>query len=156
MLFFQLTLLAGYGYAHWLQSLAGRTQAILHSILLAGSLALLPILPGERWKPTQTGDESFLILLLLAATIGAPYFFAPPPARSCRPGTVVNVVLFLTGSSRSPTWPRCWLCSLIRSSSNPTSPRATRVSPGRQLTASSPHFLLSRDGESIQVAPGRS
>jgi len=74
MLFFQLTLLAGYAYAHWLQSLAGRTQAILHSILLAGSLALLPILPGEHWKPTQTGDESFLILLLLAATIGAPYF----------------------------------------------------------------------------------
>jgi hypothetical protein len=74
MLFFQLTLLAGYAYAHWLQSLAGRTQAILHSILLAASLALLPILPGERWKPTQTGNESLLILLLLAATIGAPYF----------------------------------------------------------------------------------
>src|SRR6516225_3244365 len=64
MLFFQITLLAGYAYAHWLQSLSGRTQAVLHSILLAGSLALLPILPGERWKPTGTSDATGLILLL--------------------------------------------------------------------------------------------
>ena len=74
MLFFQLILLAGYAYAHWLQGLSGRTQAILHTLLLAGSLALLPILPGERWKPTGAGSETGLILLLLAATIGAPYF----------------------------------------------------------------------------------
>jgi SAM-dependent methyltransferase len=74
MLFFQLILLAGYAYAHWLQGLAGRTQAILHSVLLALSLALLPILPGERWKPNGAGSETGLILLLLLATIGAPYF----------------------------------------------------------------------------------
>lgn len=74
MFFFQLILLAGYGYAHWLQKLTGRTQAMLHAALLALSLALLPILPTDRWKPTGAGNESISILLLLAATIGAPYF----------------------------------------------------------------------------------
>ncbi len=74
MFFFQLVLLAGYGYAHWLQKLSGRKQAVLHAALLAGSLALLPILPGDRWKPTGAGNESTSILLLLAATIGVPYF----------------------------------------------------------------------------------
>ena len=74
MLFFQLILLAGYAYAHWLQGRSGRTQAILHSLLLAASLLLLPILPGEQWKPTGAGSETGFILLLLAATIGAPYF----------------------------------------------------------------------------------
>ena len=50
MVFFQSLLLAGYAYAHWLQSRPARTQAILHSVFLAVSLFLLPIIPGDRWK----------------------------------------------------------------------------------------------------------
>src|SRR3954470_24651762 len=44
MLFFQVLLLAGYAYAHWLTSrFRWRTQFGLHLVLLAGSLLLLGI-----------------------------------------------------------------------------------------------------------------
>src|SRR5579871_6349991 len=46
MLFFQLVLLLGYLYAHWLHRwLAPRKQALAHIAVLAVSLAALPILP---------------------------------------------------------------------------------------------------------------
>ena len=38
------------------------------------SLAVLPIVPGAHWKPTGAENPSWLILGLLAATIGLPYF----------------------------------------------------------------------------------
>jgi hypothetical protein len=74
LLFFQAALLAGYLYAHRsTQSLKPKGQTALHVALMAISLALLPILPSPTWKPSQTGDPSLRILLLLAATIGLPY-----------------------------------------------------------------------------------
>jgi len=74
MLFFQLALLGGYAYAHWLGRLPGRKQVAVHCFLLAASLALLPILPAPGWKP-QAGDDPLLrIFGLLAATVGLPYF----------------------------------------------------------------------------------
>src|SRR5437879_791305 len=75
MLFFQVLLLAGYAYAHWLGSRpSARMQARLHIALLAASLAFLPIAPrAEIWKPAAGGDPSFRIFLLLAATLGGPY-----------------------------------------------------------------------------------
>jgi len=74
LLFFQVSLLAGYLYAHFsTKLLKPRAQAMLHVGLMALSLALLPIFPAARWKPTQPGDPSVAILLLLAATIGLPY-----------------------------------------------------------------------------------
>jgi len=75
MVFFQVLLLAGYAYADFVsRRLAPRTQAILHTVLLALSLALLPIIPAESWKPLSDSEPSTRILLLLAATIGLPYF----------------------------------------------------------------------------------
>ena len=75
MLFFQVSLLAGYAYAHWLiRNLNPKRQMQVHGLLLAVSLAVLPILPNETWKPSQAGDPTLRILLLLAATIGLPYF----------------------------------------------------------------------------------
>ncbi|MBV9400319.1 MAG: fused MFS/spermidine synthase [Bryobacterales bacterium] len=69
MLFFQAALLLGYLYAHWLK------WPRVHGVLLAGSLALLPITPrAEIWKPLSSTEPNFRILLLLAATVGAPYF----------------------------------------------------------------------------------
>src|SRR2546423_6535470 len=51
MLFFQIALLAGYGYAHFLvRSVPLDRQAIVHIALLVISIATLPILPNERWK----------------------------------------------------------------------------------------------------------
>jgi hypothetical protein len=74
MLFFQLVLLLGYLYAHWLHTrLAPRRQALVHMAVLGLSLAALPILPAAHWK-TGAGQPSFRILALLSATVGMPYF----------------------------------------------------------------------------------
>ncbi len=75
LLFFQLVLLAGYAYAHCsIRFLRAKAQMLTHAGLLAISCALLPILPSEKWKPAEAGDPTLRILLLLAATIGLPYF----------------------------------------------------------------------------------
>lgn len=74
MVFFQLVLLAGYFYADWVtRRLGARRQAQLHGALLLLSLALLPIVPSEAFKPEDPGQPIGRILLLLAATIGLPY-----------------------------------------------------------------------------------
>lgn len=75
MLFFQSVLLFGYLYAHWLhQRLAGRKQALTHIVVVAASLAALPILPNPVWKSAAVGNPSLRILALLAVTVGLPYF----------------------------------------------------------------------------------
>jgi len=75
LLFFQVVLLGGYAYAHSaIRYLTGRAQMVVHVVLLAGSCALLPILPSPAWKPSGAGDPTWRILALLAATIGLPYF----------------------------------------------------------------------------------
>ena len=86
MLFFQTALLAGYAYAHWLGSHWLRSPkpgsqkmtklfASIHTGLLAASVALLPVTPNARlWKPLTSDNPTGHILLLLAATVGVPYF----------------------------------------------------------------------------------
>jgi len=76
LVFFQSVLLLGYAYADWTaRYLAPRRQAWLHLALLAVSLATLPIIPDGRWKPgAEGGEPALLILGLLIATIGVPYF----------------------------------------------------------------------------------
>jgi len=75
LLFFQALLLAGYAYAHAsLRLTRPRTQAIVHVVLLTGAAAVLPIIVGTAWKPTGEEQPVARILLLLAATIGLPYF----------------------------------------------------------------------------------
>ena len=75
MVFFQAVLLAGYAYSDWVtRHLRVRTQAALHVGLLLASLAFLPLVVAARWKPTGAEDPTWLILGLLLATIGLPYF----------------------------------------------------------------------------------
>ncbi|HEY5911548.1 MAG TPA: fused MFS/spermidine synthase [Verrucomicrobiae bacterium] len=75
MLFFQVLLLGGYAYAHWLtQRLKPKAQAWLHVALLVLAVAALPVRPGEQWKPPGDGNPVLQILALLAACIGLPYF----------------------------------------------------------------------------------
>lgn len=75
LLFFQLVLLLGYLYAHGTSRwLAPRRQAVLHIALLIASVAVLPIMPDARWKPFGGEDPTWLIMGLLATTIGLPYF----------------------------------------------------------------------------------
>ena len=74
MVFFQVALLGGYAYAHAsIRLLTPRKQAVLHGLLLAGCLALLPAIPAEAWKPIGGQSEIPRILALLAVTIGGPY-----------------------------------------------------------------------------------
>ena len=74
MLFFQIALLAGYAYAHWLNDQPGARQTVVHLALLALSFFSLPILPSAWWKPLGGEDPLLRILGLLAATVGLPYF----------------------------------------------------------------------------------
>src|SRR5512138_2463308 len=74
LVFFQSTLLAGYAYADWTMRLGVRRQTMVHTALLAASLLTLPILASVSWKPQGDEEPTLRILLLLAATIGLPYF----------------------------------------------------------------------------------
>ena len=74
MLSFQVMLLAGYLYAYLLDRwLTPLRQGLLHIVLLAASLLLLPIIPSEAWAPTGGQTPTWRILCLLAVTIGGPY-----------------------------------------------------------------------------------
>ena len=75
LLFFQTALLAGYAYAdavtRWLSL---KRQVMLHMALLTLAALTMPILVSEAWRPVGTEEPISRILLLLAATIGLPYF----------------------------------------------------------------------------------
>jgi protein-L-isoaspartate O-methyltransferase len=74
MLFFQLLLLGGYAYAHFsISRLTPRRQVITHLVLLALAVALLPITPGDAWKPNDGSHAAGHILLLLLGCLGLPY-----------------------------------------------------------------------------------
>lgn len=82
LLFFQAVLLAGYAYAHLLtEKAAPRTQARIHGAVLLGSLGVMaltatlwrtPITPGADWKPHDARFPLWLILRLLAVSVGLP------------------------------------------------------------------------------------
>ena len=75
LLFFQVALLLGYLYAHFLtQGLGTRTQGWLHAALLVLSLLVLPILPKDSWKPAGLEHPALHILSVLALTVGLPFF----------------------------------------------------------------------------------
>lgn len=75
MLFFQVTLFAGYVYAHLVSTkLSPRWQAILHVSLLLAAAALLPIAPADTWKPDSPDHPTLRIIGLLSICVGLPYF----------------------------------------------------------------------------------
>ena len=75
MLFFQVVLFLGYLYAHLTaRYLTPRRQSQLHLALLLASLGLLPIAAGSSWKPGAGDDPVPLIVGLMGASIGLPYF----------------------------------------------------------------------------------
>ena len=86
MLFFQVMLLAGYAYAHFLtrKLAASKFERIVHTVLLLAALALLPISPGESWKPLGEEEPISRILLLLLARRGG--FSERVPSQSLRVG----------------------------------------------------------------------
>ena len=75
LVFFQVSLLAGYAYADATNRLVGRrVQAYLHIALLLVSLIFLPVVADSTWKPTGAENPSVQIIFLLLATIGLPFF----------------------------------------------------------------------------------
>src|SRR5436853_3579004 len=63
MLFFQVALLGGYAYAHWLiRYVPPAKQGIIHALLLVAALISLPITPGNIWKPATGEYPEFRIL----------------------------------------------------------------------------------------------
>jgi hypothetical protein len=75
MVFFQIALLVGYAYAHgatrWLP---GRLQIALHAALLAIPFLVLPVLIQRQSVSPPEGAPVAWLLLLLAGTIGLPFF----------------------------------------------------------------------------------
>lgn len=76
MLFFQTTLLVGYGYAHAMPAWMGlRRYALLHAVLVFAPLLVLPItfneVPTAAWSSTNPVGS---LLLLLSTRVGPPFF----------------------------------------------------------------------------------
>jgi len=74
LMFFQLSLLGAYLYAHVaIRRLGVRRQALVHLIVMAIPLVLLPIGVPAGSGPPQ-GGEIFWLLGVLATTVGLPFF----------------------------------------------------------------------------------
>lgn len=74
LVFYQIVLLGGYYYATWTARLRSRkAQWVLHAILLAVSLSLLPVGPGEHWRRAQIEHPVLLLLAMLGASISLPF-----------------------------------------------------------------------------------
>lgn len=74
MLFFQLLLLGGYGYAHGITRFSKKTQLTVHGVALVLALVWWPFQAAAGLKPSGTEEPTFHILLLLLAAVGLHYF----------------------------------------------------------------------------------
>jgi hypothetical protein len=75
VLFFQVVLLAGYGYAYWvLRGLSPGRQRLLHLGVLGLSLLALPVAPHGDLKPPGGQEPVASILSVLGRMVGLPYF----------------------------------------------------------------------------------
>ena len=76
MLFFQTTLFAGYAYAHLVtHKLQPRTHLLVHMVLVVVSALLACLInPSDSWKPNGDENPTLYVLMLLAVSIGIPYF----------------------------------------------------------------------------------
>ncbi len=71
LLFFQVVLLGGYAYVHWLTKRPVKRQVQIHTALLALSLVTIQLLPK---RPGTITEPVFGILGLLTLHVGLPYF----------------------------------------------------------------------------------
>ena len=74
MVFFQVELLLGYAYVHWVhEKLSPQRQPWVHGALLLLSLATLPIVADPTWKLSAQAAPTWSVLGVLATTVGVPY-----------------------------------------------------------------------------------
>ncbi len=84
LVFFQLLLLAGYGYAHGIMDRLTKTRLVrIHIAMLVASVALLtvfafygrsPIYPSDNLRPETVTSPVWHILMLLSVSVGLPFF----------------------------------------------------------------------------------
>src|SRR5436853_7931849 len=74
LLFFQLMLLAGYGYAHALERLLNiRAQIIVHSLMFLAVFLFLPIHFSARPDGAASAHPSSWVLWQLIKAVGIPF-----------------------------------------------------------------------------------
>lgn len=71
LLFFQLAVLIGYGWAAWLLTRSVRTQIIGHLAVVGLALLTMPILPDSTWATAHV-PPALAVLLVLARELGLP------------------------------------------------------------------------------------
>ncbi len=72
--FYQSALFVGYAYAHGLAAkVSPARQPLFHAGLFVAALAVLPVLPGDVWKPEPAADATGLILVMLIANVALPF-----------------------------------------------------------------------------------
>jgi hypothetical protein len=75
MMFFQVVLLAGYGYAHISGTKAGVSrQIIIHLAILLAACIVLPVAIPRQWAPSAESNPIGGMLLLLLISVGPPFF----------------------------------------------------------------------------------
>ena len=75
LVFFQVTLLTGYLYAHSLAMRLGiRKQIIVHAVVLLLPLAVLPISFAQSSAPPTESNPTLWLLVQLLLCIGLPFF----------------------------------------------------------------------------------
>src|SRR5262245_34368622 len=74
LLFFQLMLLTGYGYAHVLERYATlRSQIIVHSMMMVAVFVFLPVQFGARPDESASAHPAGWLLWQLIKTVGIPF-----------------------------------------------------------------------------------
>jgi hypothetical protein len=80
-LFFQIALLAGYLYAHLVSArLRPKLQMIVHVVLSAAALLVLPIVVPPDWVPPTTRPPQADLILMMATTVGLPFLLVSSTA----------------------------------------------------------------------------
>src|SRR4029079_2609554 len=74
LLFFQLMLLAGYGYAHALERYAKvRTQILIHLVLMLSAVVFLPVHFASRPHASASSYPTLWLLGMLIRSVGVPF-----------------------------------------------------------------------------------
>lgn len=119
LVFFQTTLLAGYGYAHlttkWLKV---RRQAVFHAGLLLLPLLALPIRVPDSWVPPVAANPALSLLGLLLLAVGLPFFVvstSAPLLQQWFAQSAIPMRTTPTSCTQPATWGACSRCSVTRS-----------------------------------------